>query len=157
MWSVSIPEPNSGCWIWDLYVTKDGYPKVHHLRGKNQVAHRMSYEIANGPIPPNYEVDHLCRVTCCINPDHLEAVTPEENMRRKALAYRQPTYCRKGHKFDADNPPVAKPPVKGIHLFICGICRKSITKKWNDITNARVRAERLALRSRDDGGSASIP
>ena len=45
-------------------------------------AHRASYELAKGPIPDGMHLDHLCRVTCCINPDHLEPVTNRENARR---------------------------------------------------------------------------
>lgn len=134
MWSVSIPEPNSGCWIWDLFVSKDGYAKVHIKRGEPSCAHRKSYELAKGPIPPTYEVDHLCRVTCCINPDHLEAVTPEENGRRKMAAYRPPAHCKKGHAFGPDNIPIIKPPSKSHN---CRICRAAIVKKWNDITNGK--------------------
>lgn len=47
-------------------------------------AHCFSYELHKGPIPAGYEVDHLCLIGRCVNPDHLEAVTPAENKRRAA-------------------------------------------------------------------------
>ena len=40
--------------------------------GRTQLVHRYAYEWANGPIPDGLVIDHLCRVTACVNPDHLE-------------------------------------------------------------------------------------
>ena len=77
----SIPEPNSGCLLWTAKIDRDGYPRVW-LDGKIRGAHRVVYELKNGPIPDGLQIDHLCRVRCCINPDHLEAVTPKANTNR---------------------------------------------------------------------------
>jgi hypothetical protein len=43
------------------------------------MAHRLAYELARGPIPSGYEVDHRCRVRCCVNPDHLAALPEAEH------------------------------------------------------------------------------
>src|SRR6516164_7314046 len=76
-----IPEPNSGCWLWFGVQTKDGYGRWGG--GANRkLAHRISYERAKGPVPIGMQIDHLCRVRCCVNPDHLEVVTPLENNAR---------------------------------------------------------------------------
>ncbi len=89
----SIPEPNSGCWLWLLSLGSHGYGQCVDPEAKTErnpsgktTAHRTSFRAYKGPIPAGYEVDHLCRNKCCVNPDHLEAVTPMENERRMVKA-----------------------------------------------------------------------
>ncbi len=77
-----MPEPNSGCWFW-LGALSRGYGSL-----KNARAHRVAYEMTIGPIPEGLVIDHLCRVTSCVNPDHLEAVTQAENVRRGLTCFR---------------------------------------------------------------------
>jgi hypothetical protein len=103
------PEPNSGCWIWTGYLNK-GYGHVvrgGYGRGPIQRwrVHRLSYETACGPIPVGLELDHLCRVRCCVNPDHLEPVTRLENIRRGEAGSnnRSKTHCPKGHPYSEEN------------------------------------------------------
>lgn len=75
------------CWTWIGYIAPDGYGRLSKGRFKqgSWVAHRVSYEIANGPIPDGLQVDHLCFNRACVNPAHLEAVTQLVNNQR-ALA-----------------------------------------------------------------------
>lgn len=56
------------------------------VAGRRVMVHRVSYETFIGPIPKGLEIDHLCRVKVCANPEHLEAVTHQENVRRGDLA-----------------------------------------------------------------------
>jgi hypothetical protein len=65
--------------------TQDGYVTVHrrNYMPSTDYAHRIAYEDAKGEIPEGYTIDHLCRVRNCINPEHLEAVTLAENIRRQ--------------------------------------------------------------------------
>lgn len=70
----------SECWVWRGFKVK-GYGRAS-VRGRKVVAHRAVYEEVVGPVPEGLVVDHLCGVPACVNPEHLEAVTREENCRR---------------------------------------------------------------------------
>jgi len=85
----------SGCWLWLGRIAENGYGRY-----SGKLAHRMMYELIVGPIPPDFDLDHLCRVRGCVNPDHLEPVTGDENARRAALAI---THCKRGHSYTAEN------------------------------------------------------
>jgi hypothetical protein len=76
------PEPNTGCWLWTASLNNGGYGKLSVSRSYWVEAHRVAYELYKGPIPGGKCIDHLCRVRSCVNPDHLEAVTLSENIRR---------------------------------------------------------------------------
>ena len=96
-----IPEPNSGCWLWLGALTHNGYA-VLSIGGKTERAHRWAYASAHGPIPPDMELDHLCRVRCCVNPSHLEVVTSAENGKRSPFKGSK-THCVRGHEFTDKN------------------------------------------------------
>lgn len=103
------PITETGCWIWKGFVRKDGYGEVSFYGKKKQV-HRLSYEYLVGPIPPGLTLDHLCRVTCCVNPKHLEPVTSAVNSLRgsscMAINARK-THCIRGHEFTKENTRLA--------------------------------------------------
>jgi hypothetical protein len=96
----------TGCWEWAGARTREGYGVMHH-GGRQHGAHRLSWEAANGPIAPGLHIDHLCRNRCCVNPDHLEPVTPRENVLRSPIApsaiNARKTHCDKGHELTPDN------------------------------------------------------
>jgi DNA-binding CsgD family transcriptional regulator len=77
---------SSLCWVWIRYIDKKGgYALMGgHKLGDTKLAHRYFYTLIKGPIPEGLELDHLCKVRCCVNPNHLEPVTPRENVRRSA-------------------------------------------------------------------------
>ena len=72
---------SNGCWIWIGARDSSGYGNFR-MWPRTLGAHRFAYEFVKGPIPLDHELDHVCRVRICVNPDHLEPVTPSENKRR---------------------------------------------------------------------------
>lgn len=73
------------CWLWTGAKTGDDYGVI--IEGGRKVgAHRWLYERLVGPVPEGLDLDHLCRRHDCVNPDHLEPVTHQENIRRGDLA-----------------------------------------------------------------------
>lgn len=75
----SIPEPNSGCWIWLLASDVLGYG--YYSVGKTSYrAHRLSYEIHKGQIPAGMVVKHDCDNPSCVNPDHLSVGSQHSNI-----------------------------------------------------------------------------
>ena len=77
------PEPTSGCWLWNGYVDAGGYGETS-FRTRPLRAHRVSWEIHNGPIPTGLCVLHRCDVRCCVNPKHLFLGTLLDNNRDRA-------------------------------------------------------------------------
>lgn len=89
------------CWIWIAAIGKEGYGRFAVTREKIRLAHRFSYELAKGPVPVGLDLDHLCRVKRCVNPEHLEAVTRTENARR-GLKGVLSTHCYRGHEYTGE-------------------------------------------------------
>lgn len=133
--------PGSGpwmnCWLFTGQLNKDGYGKLRLPYSKRlyRFAHRIAYESVKGPIPDDLEIDHLCRVRNCVNPDHLEPVTHLENMRRARPWHYSTakTHCHRGHPYSEENTY--------LHAGrrTCIICRTERKRAWN----RRQRQERI--------------
>lgn len=99
----------NGCWIWIGRLNHDGYGCFDGLEHISTFAHRLSFIAKYGSIPPKKELDHVCRMRRCVNPEHLEAVTHHENVKRgllgSATKRRQISKmkCPKGHSYTGDN------------------------------------------------------
>lgn len=102
-------EFGENCWLWTGAKRSRGYGNVGRKAGgrqRNAGAHRVAYEAIVGPVPEGLVLDHLCRNTLCVRPDHLEPVTTRENLLRgvspSAERARQ-THCREGHPLSGAN------------------------------------------------------
>lgn len=98
------------CWIWRGCGHAKRYGQFSRTGTREKIyAHRYSYELHFGPIPDGLIIDHLCRNHSCVHPDHLEAVTMLENVRRglamtvSGARVRARTYCPSGHPYSQEN------------------------------------------------------
>lgn len=120
-----VPEhrPDLGpCWLWTKGLSQDGYAKTK-IAGRTLVGHRAVYELLVGPIPMSLDLDHLCHdpQSCalgsecphrrCVNPAHLEPVTPAANIARGgglAPTNVTKTHCPQGHEYTPENTRVSR-------------------------------------------------
>jgi hypothetical protein len=132
------------CWIYTgRDVTSQGYCRVK-VDGKRVMVHRWMWEQVYGPIAPGLEIDHLCRVPACCNPEHLEPVTPRENQRRSFSPWginARKTHCKRGHEFTPENTYLVKGTGRS-----CKECRRIRQATYQPQRSERQRARRAALR-----------
>jgi len=104
LWEKIIPEPNSGCWLWIGATNRTGHGQIR-IGGHNRPPHRVMYEMIHGPVPAELDMDHLCRVPCCVNPTHVEPVTHLENVARGDAGkhWSDRDRCKHGHLFTPEN------------------------------------------------------
>ena len=92
----------SKCWLWAGNIDpSNGYGRFSQTK-----AHRLVYEALVGEIPEGLDLDHLCRIRACVNPEHLEPVTRKVNILRgegMGAKYARDPYCAKGHQKDRVN------------------------------------------------------
>ncbi len=121
-------EKSAGCWLYQGGLTEDGYGVYRHER-RSVRAHRHAYELLVGPIPPGRQLDHLCRGRNCVNPAHLEPVTPRENTMRGltiTAANAAKRACANDHPFTSENTYIRPDGARG-----CRECRREATRRWN--------------------------
>jgi len=123
----------SDCWEWTGTINGSGYGTCSPgFSAPSWMAHRLAYEWFVGPLDADLQIDHLCRNKLCVNPRHLEAVTPTVNMQRAVVA-RGP-YCRNGHLLDASTLRIWSTG-GGKTCRYCLVCRRA--------SRARVKARSL--------------
>lgn len=124
----------SQCWEWLGATNSKGYGCVTNGKGKSVLSHRTAYQIIVGEIPEGMTIDHLCRNKTCLNTDHLEPVTTQENTRRH---YATVTHCKKGHELSGDN--VYRKKRSYGHQRVCRTCNYEYMKTYR----ARVKEREL--------------
>ncbi|MDX2528009.1 HNH endonuclease signature motif containing protein [Streptomyces europaeiscabiei] len=136
-------DKTGSCWIWTAFTDAGGYGSFHSRgrKGRTYRAHRYAYELLVGPIPAGLYLDHLCHnedPTCpggdnclhrrCVNPAHLEPVTPRENSLRgvaSAALNARKTHCNNGHEFTPENTYAIPPSKSQKHgARACRTCRR---------------------------------
>ena len=143
LWRHISPEPNTGCWLWAGHCCPKGYGKVG-LNGKTARAHRVAYEAYIGAIPKGLTLDHLCRVRCCVNPNHLEPVTHKENVLRgesPSARHARLTHCPQGHPYSGKNLLFSSGSRR------CRICLREHQKRYE----AKVRARKAFAATGGEG------
>jgi hypothetical protein len=95
------------CWLWTGAKARNGYGVINKGRRADgvSVVHRVVWELLVGPIPDGTELDHVCRIRACCNPDHLEPVTRAVNVARGSRRAGAPrkTHCKNGHPYTPEN------------------------------------------------------
>lgn len=102
------------CWLWQGakdaagygYISRDGARRPGSKGASGERVHRVSYRLFKGEIATGLEIDHLCKVRNCLNPDHLEAVDRRTNILRSDSpggVNARKTHCAKGHAYSPEN------------------------------------------------------
>ena len=125
-------EITSTCWNWLGSKTKKGYGLFSMATGKYQhhtfLAHRLSLEFNGEKLSENLTVDHLCKNTSCVNPQHLEQVSLKENLLRgnslSAINARK-EFCKRGHSLIGCRIKIANGGIQRI----CRVCSSDADRK----------------------------
>lgn len=137
---VDVPDADTAwedeCWAWAASLDGKGYGQMSKPGGGHLRAHRVAYELVVGPIPDGLQLDHLCRNRACVNPAHLEPVTPRVNIMRgdgpEILRQRHAarTHCVNGHPFNEENT------ARGVNGRVCRECARQRSLRYWRSKNA---------------------
>lgn len=122
--------PRGDCWEWKGVKRPDGYGAVFIGHGRTTSAHRYSWELFIGPIPPGLVIDHLCGNRWCVRPSHLTVTTQRDNVLRSSTAFAavnaRKTHCPHGHPYAGTNLGRTR---KGER--VCRCCHRAKWHRWN--------------------------
>ena len=120
------------CWLWTAGCSR-GYARFRYEGGQHVYAHRYAWELLVGEIPEGMTIDHLCRVSHCVNPEHMRVVTHRENVLAEhsqspsAINFRK-THCIRGHSLSGDNLYL-RPGAEGWQCRACWKARRRERQK----------------------------
>ena len=135
----SIPEPNTGCWLWLRSIDDWGYARTQYPlpSGRSEgLAHRAAYILTHpAEMMDGMHVHHKCKQPSCVNPEHLELVTPAEHLLLDDPGYkrrrrRPKTHCPSGHELSGDNLVLITLQKTGRVMRMCRACRKAAMHKY---------------------------
>lgn len=121
---LSHVDTSGRCWIWTGAINHGGYGLYSPPDGPQESAHRTSYRWFVDQLVPGMHIDHLCRTRNCVRPDHLEQVSPVENIRRASLL----THCHQGHPLSGPNLYLYE--WRGQRRRYCRTCLSARMKRW---------------------------
>ena len=130
---------DTGCWQWCGATEPRGYGVMWAgAKLGRQLVHRVAYTELVGPIPEGLVIDHLCRNTGCLNPDHLEPVTQRINVLRgeaPSAIHAVKTHCVNGHEYTPENTYV----YESTGIRRCRTCDREFSRRRTE----RKRSERM--------------
>lgn len=116
------------CWIWTGAKNGRGYGVLKFCgERKWRMAHRVTFELLKSKIPAGLVIDHLCRNTSCVNPEHLEAVSQKVNVLRGTSPVAKGARkmkCKHGHKYTPENTRMFRRR-DGREYRRCVLCRRA--------------------------------
>lgn len=126
---LSIPEPNTGCWIWISLLDRKGYGRVW-FNGKEQRAHRLSAHLyLDMKLDDEVQALHKCDNTWCVNPEHLFTGSNLDNIKDRISKGRgrRKRFCRRGHEYTVENSEIR---FKGNTMYRkCRQCKNLLRRK----------------------------
>lgn len=135
------------CWLWTRSVRRDGYGYIREngRKGKDWGVHRLSYVIANGPIPDGLLVLHTCDVRRCVNPAHLFVGTYQDNMDDCVRKGRSASGDRNGSRLYPERMP------KGSDHLLARLTEESVKEARQRYANGE------SIHKMNEGYGVSVP